>query len=181
MTNPAKKFNSCNPGRSRATDRRNSRIEGRRFPRSIVKLRPSGGVGGKTRKKGFIRGPHRGRVGSAFVSLSSTLRSLSLSLSLFLSLRAGVWIPTGRCAHTMQRRHVCTRAHPLIRTKVEELSPLPRVPTCFRPQAAVITAQSQVVDQKDDAREERARQRWQRSASAAPEFVVLCRRGSLLL
>lgn len=86
--------------------------------------------------------------------------ALRPSVPLSLSLCAEVWIPTGRCAHTMQHRHTYARAHPPIRTKAEE-PPLPRVPTCFRPQAAVITAQSRVVDQEDDA-SERASERQQR-------------------
>jgi len=66
------------------------------------------------------------------------------------------------------RTHRCdggasARAHSLDTYKGRGEPPLPRVPTCFRPQAAVITAQSRVVDQPG---------RRAAAAAAAPEFVV---------
>jgi len=161
-----KKFNSCNPGRSWATDRRNSRIEGRRFPpRSVVKLRPSGGVGGKTRKKGFIRGsaPRSGRIRFCVALLGSSPRS-----SLPFSRR-------GMDSHGTLRRTLCNadtyaRARTRWYVQRQRNSPLPRIPTCFRPQAAVITAQSRVVDQKG-RREEKRAAAVQRSA---PESSSSC-------
>lgn len=89
-------------------------IKGRRFSRSLVKRRPRGGVGGKTRKKGFIRGRagEEGAVGGdrfcvALRPISSPLLS-SLVLSFSRSAQ-GYGFPRD-VAHTMQRIHRHTRA-----------------------------------------------------------------------
>jgi len=134
-------------------------IEGQRFPRSIVKRRPRGRVGGKTRKKmGFIGGrggvaPRLGWIAfvSFFVLLSLFLFPFAQGMDSHGTLRTHDATPT----------HVCKRAPADTHKGVREKPPLPRVPTCFRPQAAVITAQSRVVDQENDA-SERASERRQR-------------------
>jgi len=140
-------------------------IEGQRFPRSVVKRRPRSHVGGKTRKKkGFIgreAAPHSGWI--AFVCRSSSFHpSFSFPLHGDMDSHGTLRART----HTMQRRHTYACAHPRIRTKAEE-PPLPRVPTCFRPQAAVITAQSRVVDQEDATRRKRTNERTNERTSDA--------------
>jgi len=107
-----------------------------------------GRVGGKTERKGFIGTLRsRGRERSLLYS-----RSLSLPLSLSLSRSAqGRADSHGTRRARTQRRNAGAsaraRAHSLDTYKGRGEAPLPRVPTCFRPQAAVITAQSRVVDQ----------------------------------
>lgn len=145
-------------------------IARRRFPRSIPKRRPQGSVGGKTRKMGFIGKTARTAVGrDRFCVALFSFFSLSLSLS---RLRRGM--DSHGTLHTPRNADTYARARTRVDTyKGTEEPPLPRVPTCFRPQAAVITAQSRVVDQQDDER----RRRCSRSTVQRQPACHCCRSG----